>query len=182
MDKRAFVAEIAKLRPSSTFLFLHKYRNAEGEISDYNIIFHMSYENALKKSLLIVEQFEPADALQEKAKTEIINSFSQSLLNLETVPIEEIEDAYNHYQDDEGKYIKGVKLHRDSDTLHLYGLLHSKKVIVPGTYKEVNSRPLTIEKKKIQKLCPVSKFRQFRVHPSQLERIAVEKMSLLPPE
>ena len=40
MDNLDFVAELSKLRTSSTFLTLRSYRSESGEIADFNIIFH----------------------------------------------------------------------------------------------------------------------------------------------
>jgi hypothetical protein len=181
MLRQEFVNEIAKLRPGSTFLVLHKYKNSAGEVADFNIIFNMSYENALKRSIALVEAFVPEGPVQETAKLELLESYRNSLIKVQTTPIEEVDDAYQRFYDD-GKLINGIKLHVESNTLHMFGLIHLKRIITPGIYKKVNSRLLTIEKRKIQKLLPVSRFRQFRLKPDQLEKIAVQKITLLPPE
>lgn len=177
-----FVAELSKIRPSSTFLVIHKYRNEQSELADFNILFHISYKNALEKSLKTLEAFEPKDDLQKQAQQELIVSFLDSLHKIDTTKIDEIDDNYHRFFDENGKYIKGVKLHLPTGNLHLYGFIHQKRVIEPGVYKAVNSRPLTIEKNKLRKLCSVSRFRQFRMLPNQVEKIKVEKISLLPPD
>lgn len=182
MDIESFVSELSKLRTASTFLNLHKYCNEAGEIADYNIIFHMSYENALKRSIAILEALVPDSDLQALAKHELLSSYHTSIANIKETPIEEIDDAYTRFFDADGSYIKGVKLHTKTSQLHLYGLVHQKRVITPGTYKKVNSRPLTIEKNKLTRTVPVGKFRQFRILPGQVEMIKVEGIHLLPPE
>jgi hypothetical protein len=182
MNKKEFVEEIAKLRPGSTFLVLHKYQNASGELADFNIVFNMSYENALERSIAIVEKFKPQGELQERAQLEVLESFKKSLHRVRTVPIQDVDDAYYRYFDENGKLIDCIKLHMQTDILHMFGLLNMKRVHVPGVYKKVNSRDLTIEKKKIQKLCPLSRFRQFKLHHSQLEMIRVQQLTLLPPD
>lgn len=182
MNKKEFVTEIAKLRPGSTFLVLHKYLNEHGEVADFNIIFHMSYENALKRSIAAVEAFKPDGELQARAQLEVLASYRESLHKAKTIPIEEVDDGYHRYRDDDGKIIQGVKLHVKSDVLHMFGLIHLKRIITPGVYKKVNSAELTIEKNKIRALGPVSRFRQFMLHPDKLEKVAVQKLSLLPPE
>lgn len=181
MNRQEFVDEIARLRPGSTFLVLHKYRNSHGEVADFNIIFHMSYKNALKKSIAIVERFKPTNTLQERAQLEVLVGYQNSLHRIETTPIEDIDDAYFRYKDEEGKFIDGVKLHLETGYLHLFGLAHLKRIITPCAYKKVNSSQLTIEKNKIRNLTPASKFRQFRLHNSQVEKIKVQHISLLPP-
>lgn len=181
MDKTAFIAELAKLRTSSTFLSLIGYRNEHSEVADHNIIFHMSYENALKRSILALDPIVPQDDLETQAKEELIESFTKSLQNIKDTPIAEIDDAYDRFFDSDGSYIKGVKLHRETDSLHLYGLEVHKRIIMPGTYTKKNKRPLTIAKDKLKRLCPVSKFRQFKILPSQVDKISVNNLSLLPP-
>jgi hypothetical protein len=101
---------------------------------------------------------------------------------MEEKTVEEIEDGYTRFFDDNGSYIKGVKLHTATDTLHIYGLVVHKRLIIPGNYKTVNSKPLTIAKDKLRHLTPVGKFRQFRLLPEQVDAIAVEGLHLLPPD
>lgn len=182
MDKFDFVAQLSKLRTSSTFLSLIGYRNEHSEVADYNIVFNMSYENALKRSIAALTPYVPENDLETTAKAELLTSFNTSLANLKETPVEAIQDAYDHFIDGNGEYIKGVKLHRESDTLHLYGLVVNKRVIMPGNYPKKNKRPLTIAKDKLRKLCPVDKFRQFKIVPSQLDSISVQNLSFLPPE
>lgn len=180
MNTEQFVAELSKLRPGSTFLTLKGYRNASSEVADYSIIFHMSYKNALERSITTLEAVVPVTDLEATAKQELIDGYSQSLKRIEDK--EEIDDAYTRFFDSDGTPIKGVKLHTESETLHLYGLVVHKKVIMPGNYKKVNKKELTIAKDKLRKLCPVEKFRQFKILPDQVDKITVDKLSLLPPE
>lgn len=182
MNYLEFVSELSKIRPSATFLNLQNYQNEAGEVADFNIIFHISYESALKKSILILQTLVPENDLQAQAKDECLNSFQKSLSSMKETPLEEKEDAYQHFQDESGQYIKGVKLHLESKTLHLYGFVNNKVVKTAGSYKKVNSAPLTLEKNKIRKFCPVSKFRQFKMLSSQVESISVQGMHLLPPQ
>jgi hypothetical protein len=181
MDQKQFVAELAKLRPQATFLTLNGYRNEYSEVADYSIVFHMSYEKALKRSIVALEGVVPVDSLQALAKQELIDGYTSSLKKMAETPVEEIDDAYTRFFDTDGSYIKGVKVHTATSTLHLYGLVNLKRVLMPGHYPHRNKRELTIAKDKLRKMCPVAKFRQFKILPSQVDRITVEKLSLLPP-
>ncbi len=181
MNKKAFIEELAALRTSSTFLNLHRYKNEFGEVADFNIVFHISYENALKRSVAVLESTVPDSPLASQARHELLQSFHTSIANIAKIPIEEIDDAYTRFFDDDGNYIKGVKMHTSTGTLHIYGFAHQKVILVPGVYPKTNRRPLTIEKDKLRDLCPVSKFRQFRMLPNQVEKIKVQHISLLPP-
>ncbi len=172
---------LAKLRPSATFLSLRGYTSAtSGEVADHQIVFHMSYGNALERSILMLEAVVPCDDLEAQAKSELLASYGKSLDKVRTEPLEVVGEVYDRVLDADGKPIKGCKVHRESGELHLFGLAHSKRVIKPGTYKEVKSRPLTIAKDKLRKGLPVERFRQFIVKPGQVEEIRVESLTLLP--
>lgn len=181
MDRELFIAELGRLRPTSTFLNLHNYRNEQGELSDFNIVFHISYLNALKRSTAILEGFVPENDLQLQAKHAVLKSFHTSINNHAT-PVDEIDDGYKRFFDSDGSEIKGLKMHLATGHLHLYGFVHQKLVKERIEYKAVNSAALTIEKNKLKRMCPVSKFRQFRILPNQVDYIKVQGLHLLPPE
>lgn len=181
MNQEKFVSELGKLRSSATFLSVMGYRNEYSEVADYSIIFHISYLNAVKRSLATLQGLIPHDTLEAQAQDELIESFQTSLRKMEETPEEELQPWFLHFKDDDGSYIKGIKLHLETHTLHLYGLVNHKRVLMPGSYPEVNSKPLTLVKNKLRRMCPVGKFRTFRMKPNQVDRISVENLSLLPP-
>lgn len=57
----------------------------------------------------------------------------------------------------------GLKVHVASGDVHVMGLKVSKVTIIEGTYRHVNSKPLTIAKKEIGDLLPSSRLRQFNL-------------------
>ena len=177
-----FVSEIAKLKPQSTFLTVKGYRNSSSEVADYSIVFNINYTNALKRSIATLEAMSLSNDLERQAREELLASYNKSLIRGEEETIEERTDAYQHFQNDDGSYIRGVKWHTATSTLHLYGLINAKRVLLPGIYPKVNSRPLTIAKHKLSSLCSVGKFRQFKLTEDNVEYIAVQNMTLLPPE
>lgn len=141
----------------------------------------MNYEKALQRSLAALDEVIPKSNLEADAKRDLVYSYRDSLKKIASTPIEKIDDEYTRFFDTKGRYIKGVKLHTATNTLHLYGLVVGKYVRYPGWYPADNRRQLTIIKDRLRKLCPVDKFRQFRILPDQVERISVENISLLPP-
>lgn len=181
MDQKQFVSEMAKLRPASTFLTLLGYRNAYSEIADYNIIFHVSYKNALKRSLSILNALDVSEPIQIVAKQELIDSYTASLFKVESTPIEEVDDAYTRFFDEDGNYIKGIKCHTETNVIHLYGFVNAKRVIMPGSYPIRNKKTLTVAKDHLRKMLPVEKFRQFILTPNHVDSISVQGMHLLPP-
>lgn len=183
MDKHQFVTELGKLRPSSTFLTLHGYRNEASEIADYSVAFHFSYENALKKSIEKLAALDLQTALEKQARSELLNSFAMSLARGAATPVlEERDPTYTYFKDDDGNYIKGVKYHDVKDELYLYGLVVHKRVLMPGIYASKNRKELTIAKDKLRYLTPVGKFRSFKINSFQVDSIHVEGLHLLPPD
>lgn len=181
MESNQFVNAIASIRKSATFMTLRGYKSdVSGEISNFSIIFHFSYEKCLYRSIQILELYKSRSEialdreLEIQAKEELLLSFHNSISEMKKYNIDELEDGYSRFKDEKGEHIKGIKYHDKSETLHLFGLFHSKRVIEPGIYKKVNKRPLTIAKDKLRKLCPASNFRQFKVKPENLDSIAVE--------
>lgn len=181
MDKKQFVDELAKLRPSATFLYLKSYRNVASEIADYSLVFHVSYKAAVQRSIEFLEKFTPTNPLQEQAKESLMFEFKNSLWSIPQDDTERHQSNYRRFKDQDGNYIKGIKLHTRSDTLHLNGLLVKKYVILPGLYDHKRESNLFKEKKKLRRLCPVGRFRQFKILPNQVDRISVENLCLLPP-
>lgn len=182
MDKIQFVNELAKLRPSSTFLALLGYRNAYSEVADYSIVFHMSYKSALQKSLKMLDSLNPISDLQNIARQQLISSFKESLNKMESNPsVEEIGSSYARFYDLNGNHIKGIKLHTRTNTLHLYGSVVHKKILIPGSYPENRDNEFTIVKRKLRLSTPVGHFRQFIIEPNRVNKISVENLNLLPP-
>ena len=181
MDKAEFILQLGKLRPSSTFLTLKGYRNNVGEIADYNIVFHVSYSSALRRSIMALEGYIPNSFLEAQAKQELLDGYQNSIDRTEGLPVDEVSDHYMWFSDSSGNRIKGVKMHIKTETLHLYGFVVHKRVLMPGTYPVVQHKELTIAKNKLRKMCPINSFRQFRISPDQVESISVEKIHLLPP-
>ena len=177
------VATLATLRASSTFLTVRGYRSSEsGELADYQVAFHMSYENALVASIAKVSAFVPSTEIEEQAKREVLASYAASLTKVRTEELPVEGEVYDRILNDEGTHVKGVKIHRESGKLHLFGLLVNKRVREAGTFKTTNKRPLTVAKDKLRKLGPVGKFRQFIIDPAHVEGLAVERMVLTPDE
>ena len=174
------IAALSALRPSSTFVTLRGYRAESGEVADHQIVFHMSYGSALQRSILMLEAVVPADELEAQAKAELLASYQKSLDKVEGEPLEVLGEHYDRVLDPSGAPIKGIKVHKESGALHLFGLAYRKTVLQAGTYKATNKRPLTLAKDKLRKGLPVERFRQFIVKPGQVEEIRVENLSLLP--
>ena len=180
MNQHEVIGVLGELRPNCTFLSVRGYRNEEGEVSDYNVCFHISYKNVLERSIALLEEMNVAEGVESQAKEELLESFRSSLAKMAVTPVEEINDTYERFFDSEGRHIAGVKMHKEKGDLHLFGLLVKKNVLVEGNYKEVKSRPLTIAKNKLRRSLPVGKWRQFVFSLDKVDSIKVEKMEIMP--
>lgn len=65
----------------------------------------------------------------------------------------------------------GLKVHVPTGNVHVMGLKVSKVVLIEGTYRTVNSKPLTLAKKKVGEMLPSSKLRQFNLGNETVVRI-----------
>ena len=178
-NRGIMIEELAKIRPSSTMLSVIGYRTSSGELADYQIAFHMSYANALKKSIAAVESYTPTNDLEIRAQSEVLESYKASLLKVQTEPLEVIGDHYERVIV-EGSPVKGIKVHSESGKLHLFGLLVYKRVRETGVFKPTNKQPLTVIKDQLRAMGPVGRFRQFIIAPENVEKISVERMTLVP--
>lgn len=160
-----------------------EYTNSKGETSKQTINVGVSYQNVLESSLNqlaslnrdVVRQAAESKgldpALADTAISEIEGSLSRSLSRPEQVEIADVSNFEN--------LSKGIKMHRVTGELYLSGLVRSKTVISPGTYKEVKSRPLTLVKKLIEKELMFSKYRMFKLAPSQIHQVSSEGKTLV---
>ena len=179
MNKIDFITALSGLRPSATFMHLHKYKNEAGEVADYNIVFNISYQSALERSIEKLQNYQTSSKIEEVAKQQLLDGYQASLKKLETHQAD--EKHYSKVFSSNGTLLKGVKLHNKSNTLHLYGALIDKRVISPpfkkGTAKKSQ---LAVAKYNLNKMTPLSAFRQFKITPNNLEKIVVDKISIIP--
>jgi hypothetical protein len=176
LNQNQLIQLFSSFRPDATFLSIQEYTNLHDETSNFSISFHISYLNCMKTSFDIISKHKPINQIQKIAKEEVLSSLKSRIEN--KTPIEERDDPYIHYKDMNGNIIKGIKSHKTTNQLYLFGLLTHKRIIKQGIYKNVNSSQLTIEKRAIEKLAPISRFRQFILFPKSYKCINVENIIL----
>ncbi len=181
MTKVDLLKALSAVRPSSTFLVINGYRNKSGEVANHCIAFHISYSECLYRSFEMVRDYPCSNELEVQAKNELISSYLSRIKNL-VKPVAAKDDGFIRFKDPvTDRIINGVKLHEKSNKIHIFGLKVWKKVIVPGFYKPVNSLPLTVAKRKIESLVPVSRFRAFIIEHDTFDYIAVDRQEIMPP-
>lgn len=169
------VSTFAGLRPGATFVGVNEYTNLYNELSTFGIVFHIDYKKSLKNSLDIVYKFKPNDLLHKEAKRLLIASLI-GRIDAFSRPLEKRDSPYVYFKDANKTYIKGIKMHEETEDLYMFGFVVSKKILAPTKYIKINSEPLTLAKNRIENLTPVSKFRQFRLIPKSYKEIKIENL------
>lgn len=165
MNYETVVNKLSKVRPSATLATISNYKNSEGEVADYSVVLNFSYENALKRSIETLESYTPENDEEILAKESLLQSFNKSL----TKDHSDTTDGYESVTV-KGKALKGVKKHTKTNTLHLSGMLNLKRVITSVSKKEKKQTA----KDKLLSLCPISKYRQFKIDPHNCASISID--------
>lgn len=190
-DKNVKLVVTAKTIKGTSFVGLREYSNAQGEVSNYTINAGISYFNVLTSDYqkLINIQNDIVDVLKkqypiavvEKAYYEILTSLEKRLSDEETKEQLRAEGDKTIAQSDAqiNAYInlaKGVKLHKDTMQLHVFGLVVRKTILQATEYKETKSRELTIVKNKIKKQCDFKqdKYRTFIFNKGDVKMQGIE--------
>jgi len=147
-----------------SFLYTTK---GTGETSKYQINFGVDYHNACSEDKIALESYVPANELEVTAKEEMLQSLTETL----TLGV---SSSYTNAD----KFVpigKGMRQHVETNELYVWGFVQSKEQVAPPTNpkKPVNSRPLTLAKKAIEKACDFKrlKFGQFILNPSNIAGI-----------
>lgn len=189
-DKTFMLLDATRKIKGTTLIGIENYTNEKGEVSNQTIIAGITYENALLKdfkSLNDKKDVVIAKLVKNHDKTIVLEAFKNVYDSLEKrLSSDEVKQALREQGDKTilqsdaqiNAYIhltKGVKLCKDTQQIHVFGLVIRKTVINPIAYKQVNSRELTIVQNKIKKLC---NFRQNKYRTFIFDRSKVNLMGL----
>ena len=137
-------------RRGSTFVGIRGYESkGTGEVANHTIVAGYSYANAKAHDLAIVQAANAGDLATEldqpvELVEQALAEITKSLTKPDAARSEGQINAYTHVGN-------GIKVHNETGDLYVHGLTVSKKVLVAGTYKTVNSKPITICKNKVKK-------------------------------
>jgi len=162
------VIAVAKTIKGTSFIGVQGYTNQKGEVSNQTFVGGITYENALLNDFNVLKtsedrifnEFEKSypkelilqayqniyESLEKRLSSDEVKE-KLRLENDKTLKRSDAQiDAYIHVA-------KGIKIHKETKQIHLFGLVVRKKVLVPIEYKQTKSRELTIVQNKIKKLC-----------------------------
>ena len=161
----------------ASYIGIRGYENKQGEISDYTLLANVSYENMLVNDLRklvdldLTNLFAKYDLeLVQKPYGELLESYTKRLSDETTKAnlLAQGDETIVRSQAQIDAYINlgnGLRINKETNELHVYGLIARKKVIKSIEYKEVKSKLNTIIKNEISKLANLrsDKFRNFIV-------------------
>lgn len=159
MSVSALVASLATIKGARFVSFVYTAKGT-GETARHTILIGADVRNLYEKDVETVAAMLPTlTGLELEAAQAVHSSLCVSLEGgIGNNPAFTAADVYVNVPG-----IPGAKLHKETGELHIMGLAVSKDVIVPGTYKEVKSKPLTLAKKAIEKGLRKASIRQFAV-------------------
>lgn len=157
----------SRLANGPSFVGVTYTAKESGEKSRFVLNLGGDYLNLVRKSLAQAEAVEAKTELETQAKVEVVASLNNTLANAEKGLS---NDAYTKA----GVYepiCKGIKAHKEDESFEVCGLVVSRKVIVAGVHKTVNSKPLTVAKNNIRKELAISKYRTLCLDRGHLESL-----------
>lgn len=164
------IAEAAKLQTVGAKFASVLYTSKEsGEVAKFVVLLGTHYGRLLRSSRKIVETRNVSGELNKAAKAEVLASLDQSIVSFDTGKTNPDYTCADVYE----PITVGIKAHKTDGTIYVSGVVISKKVIVKGTHKVVNSAPLTVAKNALKKDAPISKWRQFILKAGNVENLHI---------
>ena len=177
---------VAKTIKGTSFVGINNYKNKEGEVSNQTIVAGITYENCLLNDFKALQekQKEVFEVLGKEFSAELLETaYKNVYTSLEKrLSSEDVKEALRQQNDktialsdaQKNAYVhitKGIKVNKETNQIHVFGLVVRKKVLVPIEYKQKNSRELTLAQNKIKKLCEFKqdKYRSFVFEKAQVK-------------
>jgi len=154
------LALISKLNKIGGCTFVNvTYTNKEGEIQNTTFNVGVSYDNAKKKDIEYLKDLDVTKLKSSQGK-QLLEEARQALLGALISPnkarSQGQKDAYKHLTN-------GLKIHKETNQLYVYGMKVKKTVLVEGDYKADTRRPLTIAKDDIRKGMKSTQYRNYEL-------------------
>ena len=150
--------EMFKKEKGAEFVGINNYTSKKGELSNQTLNVGIDVLNAKKKDLktlkglsieglyVIADKVNVSHVIADKALAELLIAGTKNVsseIENRTLASQSQTDAYIHIN-------KGMKMLKSDNSLLISGFVISKKIIIKGEYKTVNSRDLTIIKNAIK--------------------------------
>lgn len=158
----------------ASFLYRSKTDNS---LARYTVILGAKYTNLLDKSKLALEiEMQTMDSALLPAAQAVMDSLNKSI---EAHSKGEQNSDYTK----KDQYIplgNGININSNDASIQVFGLIHSKVVILAGDEKKpVKSSPMTIAKNTVRRMLPISKFREFAFDIGNIHAVKVSGDTLV---
>jgi hypothetical protein len=162
-----FAELVAELRSGKGCRFVQIRYTAKGtgEVANHTLAMGVNLDRAYRRDEKIINLTRPQTDLGREAKAAVLASVQETI----TKGVGN-NSAYTQ-KDTYETVAPGIKYHKETFELYVYGFSIRKNVVTPGVYKTVKSAPLTLEKDKLRKKLKMGRFRQFIVR--NVERAAL---------
>jgi len=167
---------------NSSFISILDYvSKTSGEVANHVINVNISIMTAKLADLEKLKNLSEAELVKiaeaSKFALETVKlAYSEMLASAEKNVSANVEDRTKQSQAQSDAFIfitPAIRLHKETLALHIFGQAISKKVLVEGTYKAVNSSDKTLAKKAIKKQLDLraEKFRDFIIENAEAVKV-----------
>jgi hypothetical protein len=169
-------AVLNRITPGATFMSVMGYTNNFGELSNFGLVFHVSYMNAVRKAMAFWGEYSPRNRIEARARLELLHSYRDTLNGFN--PRARSAHAYDPIVDGNNDPIKGVKWFRRMQEVHIWGFRVHKVIIEPGDYPDGYTSDLAWNKRQLIRMTPLGNFRQFKIIEGRYDHIGVAGLTL----
>jgi len=171
IDMKNLLNKFNSLNGAKMIGITNYYAKTSGEIANHNICVNVSVLNAKRSDLKALQNVDDAKLIAiadaSKIALDVLRISLAEMVESATKNLSEnADDRTAQSNGQSNAYLnigKGIRLHLETMTVHVFGKAVKKTVIVSGTYKTVNSSAKTLGKKAITKALNLKagKFRDF---------------------
>jgi len=161
MEKGKILTVVAETIKGTSFVGIQNYLSSKGELSNQTILVGATYETAKAADIETAKAFDLASHTSSFSEADLIVAKETIVASLEKP-----SKAHQEGQAAAYKHIApGLKLHIDTNEIHVTGFAITKTVLEKGTYKTVNSSTKTLVKRELIKAMDLktSKYRNFKL-------------------
>ena len=169
-------AILNRIRPGATFMSVMGYTNNFDELSNFGLVFHVSYLAAVQRSLDIWEDYRPQSGDESLARMALLRSYKDSLTGFN--PRYKAANVYEPVVDGKGVPVNGTKWYKNGKEVHIWGFRVHKVILSPGQYQLTVNMGFAAAKRRLLSMAPVGNYRQFKIIEGRFKHIGVEGLTL----
>ena len=138
---------IEATKDGATLITFPYTKKTTGEKAQYTLDFGIDYRAAVEHDRAALVAYVPQNDLEIEAKDQMLKSMTETI-------DEGVSKSYTQ-KDTFESLGKGIRQHKETGDIYIDGFVHSKIQICPPTTikKPVQSKPLTLAKHGIEKVC-----------------------------